>query len=95
MGTKEDESSTGCIWAAGFHHVMAHSCLKLMNHLFLQFSKFLPGHSKPWITETTDNEFVDTGVCLYCYNCIPHHVNKLWMTTSLYMQNSIFQLKSV
>ena len=21
MGTKEDESSTGCIWAAGFHHV--------------------------------------------------------------------------
>ena len=21
MGTKEDESSTGCVWAAGFHHV--------------------------------------------------------------------------
>jgi hypothetical protein len=25
--TKEDESSTGCSWAAGFHHVMARSCL--------------------------------------------------------------------
>jgi len=25
MGTKGDESSTGHIWAAGFHHVMAHS----------------------------------------------------------------------
>jgi len=39
MGTKEDESSIGRIWALGFHHVMAHSCLarilKLMNHLFV------------------------------------------------------------
>jgi len=41
MGTwkKEDESSTGRIWAAGFHHFTAHSHLarvfKLMNHLFL------------------------------------------------------------
>jgi len=38
-GTKEDESSTGCIWAAGFHHVTACSglahLLKLMNRLFL------------------------------------------------------------
>jgi len=38
-GTKKDESSTGHIWAAGFHHVKAHSCLtrvfKLMNRLFL------------------------------------------------------------
>ena len=38
-GTKEDESSTGHVWAAGFHHVMAHSCLtrvfKLTNRLFL------------------------------------------------------------
>jgi len=37
--TKEDESSTGHIWAAGFHHVTACShlacVLKLMNHLFL------------------------------------------------------------
>jgi hypothetical protein len=26
-GAKEDESSTGHIWAAGFHCVTAHSCL--------------------------------------------------------------------
>jgi hypothetical protein len=40
MGAKEDESSIGHIWAAGFHHVMAcfylAHILKLMN-LFLQF----------------------------------------------------------
>jgi hypothetical protein len=38
MGTKEDESSTGRVWAAGFYRVMARCCLvrvlKLMNHLF-------------------------------------------------------------
>jgi len=38
-GTKEDESSTGRIWAAGSHHVTTHSrlarVLKLMNRLFL------------------------------------------------------------
>jgi hypothetical protein len=27
MGPKEDESSNGHIWAAGFHHVMAWFCL--------------------------------------------------------------------
>jgi len=43
-GTKEDESSTGRVWAAGFHHVTARfglaRVLKLMNRLFLQFSIF-------------------------------------------------------
>jgi hypothetical protein len=38
-GTKEDESSTCHIWAAGFHHIMASSRLahifNLMNRLFL------------------------------------------------------------
>jgi len=38
-GTKEDESSTGRVWAAGFGHVTARSrlasVLKLMNRLFL------------------------------------------------------------
>jgi hypothetical protein len=38
-GTKEDESINGCVRAAGFHHVVAHShlghVLKLMNCLFL------------------------------------------------------------
>jgi len=39
MGTKEDESSTGHVWAAGFHHVMVCSGLARflihMNSLFL------------------------------------------------------------
>jgi hypothetical protein len=39
MGANVDESSIGRIWAAGFHHVMACSCLagvlKLKDHLFL------------------------------------------------------------
>ena len=38
-GTKGDESSTGRVWAAGFHHVRARSrlacVLKLMNRVFL------------------------------------------------------------
>jgi len=38
-GTKEDESSTGCVWASGFHHVTARSrlmhVLKLMNRLVI------------------------------------------------------------
>jgi hypothetical protein len=38
-GVKEHESSTGHVWAAGFHHVTARShlagVLKLTNHLFL------------------------------------------------------------
>jgi hypothetical protein len=38
-GTEEDESSTGRVWAAGFHHVMTRfrlaRVLKLMNRLFL------------------------------------------------------------
>jgi len=39
MGTQEDESSTGRVWAAGFHRVTARSglarILKLMSRLFL------------------------------------------------------------
>jgi hypothetical protein len=39
MGPKEDESSTGRVWAAGFHHVMDLShlagVLKRINCLFL------------------------------------------------------------
>jgi hypothetical protein len=38
-GTKEDESNTGRVWAAGFQHVTARSrlarVLKFMNRLFL------------------------------------------------------------
>jgi hypothetical protein len=43
-GAKEDDSSTGRVWAAGFHHVTALSrlvrILKLMNHLFRNFQIF-------------------------------------------------------
>jgi hypothetical protein len=52
-GTNKDESSTGRVWAAGFHDVMARSrlagVLKLMNHLFLYFSNFFSGHGTPQI----------------------------------------------
>ena len=38
-GTKGDESSTGSVWAAGFHHIATRSrlarVLKFMNCLFL------------------------------------------------------------
>jgi hypothetical protein len=44
MGTKEDESNTGRVLAAGFHHVTACShlarVLKLMNHYFFNFPNF-------------------------------------------------------
>jgi hypothetical protein len=72
-GTKEDESSTGHIWAAGFNHITARSrlacVLKLMNRSFLGFSKFFSGRCKPCVTETTDSEFTDMGVRLYMYVC--------------------------
>ena len=52
-GTKEDEPTTGRVWAAGFHHVTARSrlalVLKLMNRSFLYFSKFFSGRGKPRI----------------------------------------------
>jgi len=49
-GTKEEESSTGRVWAAGFHHFTARSrlarALKLMNHLFFSFPIFFSGRGK-------------------------------------------------
>jgi hypothetical protein len=43
-GAKEDESCTGRVGDAGFHHVTARyrsaRVLKLMNRLFIQFSIF-------------------------------------------------------
>jgi len=51
MGTKEDESSTGCVWAAGLHHVMACSHLvpivKLMNHFISLIFQFFLGGEGP------------------------------------------------
>jgi len=75
-GTKEDESSTGCIWAAGFHHVMARSRLvrvfKLTNRFyFFNFPNFFSGCGQPWITEAADTEFTDTAVHLYNTRVVP------------------------
>jgi len=50
MGTREDESSTGCIWAAGFHHVTAHFTMLLpisprycpFHHVTAHFTILLP-----------------------------------------------------
>jgi len=59
-GKKEDESSTGWVQAAGFHSVMARSCLAhiFMNcfiSLILQIFFFWGGgRGQPWITETAD-----------------------------------------
>ena len=57
-GTKEDESSTGRVWAAGYHHVTARcrfaGVLKLMNRFFL-FSQYWY-----WIS--------DTGARLFPFN---------------------------
>jgi uncharacterized protein YifE (UPF0438 family) len=67
-GKKEDESSIGRVWAAGFHHVTARSrlarVLKLTNRLF-NFPNFFSGHGKPRITETADPESGKWGARLY------------------------------
>jgi hypothetical protein len=58
MGTKEDESSIGCVWAAGIHH----SPFSLGAHFetYEQFIslifQFFSRHSKPQITEPVDME---------------------------------------
>jgi hypothetical protein len=69
MVAKENESSTGRVWAAGFHHFTARSHLagrlKLTNHLFLLIFQFFLGCSEPRITETADTESADTGARLY------------------------------
>jgi hypothetical protein len=66
--TKDGDSSTGRIWAAGFHHVTARSrlvrVLKLMKRLFLYFSNLFSGCGEPRIIETAETESVDTGARL-------------------------------
>jgi hypothetical protein len=51
-GAKKDESSTGRVWAVGFHHVTAHSLLvrflKLINRLIFYFQLF-SGRGQPRI----------------------------------------------
>jgi hypothetical protein len=73
-GTKELNSSTGHVWAAGFHHVTARSRLatvfKLI-YLFFQFS--FSGGGKPRITETTDTESENTRARLH-FQCFLNRV---------------------
>jgi hypothetical protein len=69
-GTKK-EPSTGRIWTAGFHHIMARLCLvcvlKLMNRLFILFSIFFLHRGKLQKTETTHTESADT-------EALPNHL---------------------
>jgi hypothetical protein len=68
-GAKEDESSTGRVWTAGFHQVTARSrlerVLKIMSPLFLEFSNFFSGRGELLITETEDTVSADTWARLY------------------------------
>jgi hypothetical protein len=68
-GAKEDEPSTGRVWAAGFHLVNSRSrlagVLKLTNLYFFNFPIFFSGRVEPWITETADTESMDRGAHLY------------------------------
>jgi hypothetical protein len=51
-GTEEDKSSTGHIWATGFHCVTAHSWLTFWNlqtDYFFSFQTFCGGRSQPQI----------------------------------------------
>jgi hypothetical protein len=82
-GSQEDKSSTGRIWAAGFHHVTARSrvvhVLKIMNHLFLQFSHFFAGGVKLRITETADAESLGTcRVIQTSVGCTQCHIFFSW-----------------
>jgi hypothetical protein len=78
-GGKEDESSTGRIWAAGFQRVTARSrllhILKLTNCVFLEYSNFFLGHKlripNQWIRRhdctlhyVHNINFIISGCCL-------------------------------
>jgi hypothetical protein len=64
-GAKEDESSAGGIWAAGFHHVTVRSrlagVLKVTYNLFLEFSNFWGGHGELRIM----NQWIQGHACTY------------------------------
>jgi hypothetical protein len=69
MGAKEDESSTGHVWATGFHHVTARSRLAHILETYEPFIslifKYFLGRSKPRVSETTDSKSADTEARLY------------------------------
>jgi hypothetical protein len=65
---KEDESSTGRVWAAGFHYVTVRSLFarsETYESLIYFTFQIFSGRGKPRITETTDTESVDMGAQLY------------------------------
>jgi hypothetical protein len=89
MGTEKDESNTGPVWAAGFHHVTARSHLsrnlKLMN-LFL-FSKLFSGRGKQRILNSRiqgsaciETFSVNQEICteILCFETLI--VGKIWRT---------------
>jgi uncharacterized MAPEG superfamily protein len=61
-GAKEDESNTGHMWAAAFHHVTAHSHLAR----FETYEPFISSVFKVWGGgETANTESVNMGARLY------------------------------
>jgi hypothetical protein len=66
-GTKEDESSTGRVWAAGFHHVYNPFSLGARFETYEPFISLIfqifSGRGKPWITKTADIE----SACTFIY----------------------------
>jgi hypothetical protein len=69
-GTKEDESSTGRIWAAGFHQVTAPFSLGARFETYEPFISLIfpfsfSGRGKPQINETADTESADKGGRLF------------------------------
>jgi hypothetical protein len=70
-GTKEDEPSTGHVWAAVFHHVTVRSrlarVLKLMNGLFISIYNFFSDRGKAQLLEQ----------CIRGHDCIRCHMTTM------------------
>jgi hypothetical protein len=67
-GTKEDESSTGRVWAVGFNHVtfMLGARFETYEPFISLISQFhFSGRGKARITETANPESADMGARLY------------------------------
>jgi hypothetical protein len=72
-GAKEDESSTGRIWASGFHHFMSIGArFETYEPVISLIFNYFGGCHKPRVTETADTESVDTGAQLYFYTVFLH-----------------------
>ena len=80
-GTKEDESSTGRVWAAGFHHVTARyglaRVLKLMTRLFIFQFFFGPRSTAVTVVHLYCNS-VTYGLGLTSYNSVALESNAIF-----------------